>query len=179
MSWHWVDYPNHSKLDVEKSYKRYCETLGSMDGSIGAFVRQLEEMGIHNGTLVINMGDNGFMFGGHGLIGKRVGCDPSMRVPMLLQCSSRITTDTSPITDCGTRKSCMTCATILQNPATNVFVHVAVKEPPIFQGQWSWSNLRTHQRSTGSPRLDRLFLRVPQFRTPRPQKAEEFMNEGV
>jgi len=32
------------------------------------------------------MGDNGFMFGEHGLIDKRVAYEPSIRVPLLMQC---------------------------------------------------------------------------------------------
>jgi N-acetylglucosamine-6-sulfatase len=34
------------------------------------------------------MGDNGFMFGEHGLIDKRVAYDASIRIPMLMQCPS-------------------------------------------------------------------------------------------
>ena len=47
---------------------------------------QLKKMGIHDETLVIYMGDNGFMFGEHGLIDKRVAYETSIRVPMLVQC---------------------------------------------------------------------------------------------
>jgi N-acetylglucosamine-6-sulfatase len=43
-------------------------------------------MGIYDETLVIYMGDNGFMFGEHGLIDKRVAYETSIRVPMLMQC---------------------------------------------------------------------------------------------
>ena len=47
---------------------------------------QLKEMGIYDETLVIYMGDNGYMFGEHGLIDKRVAYETSSRVPMLMQC---------------------------------------------------------------------------------------------
>jgi N-acetylglucosamine-6-sulfatase len=43
-------------------------------------------MGVYDETLVIYMGDNGFMFGEHGLIDKRVAYETSIRVPMLMQC---------------------------------------------------------------------------------------------
>jgi N-acetylglucosamine-6-sulfatase len=43
-------------------------------------------MGIYEDTLVIYMGDNGFMFGEHGLIDKRVAYETSIRVPLLMQC---------------------------------------------------------------------------------------------
>jgi N-acetylglucosamine-6-sulfatase len=49
-------------------------------------MEQLKKMGIHDETLVIYMGDNGFMFGEHGLFDKRVAYETSSRVPMLMQC---------------------------------------------------------------------------------------------
>jgi len=85
-SWHGVDFPYHSELNVERYYKRYCEALCSVDDSVGTVMSQLKKMGIHDETLVIYMGDNGFMFGEHGLIDKRVAYETSIRVPMLMQC---------------------------------------------------------------------------------------------
>ncbi len=85
-SWHGVDFPYHSELNIEQYYKRYCESLCSVDDSVGAVMDQLKKMGIHDETLVIYMGDNGFMFGEHGLIDKRVAYETSIRVPMLVQC---------------------------------------------------------------------------------------------
>jgi len=85
-SWHGVDFPYHSELDIEQYYKRYCESLRSVDDSIGRVMAQLEAMGIADETLVIYMGDNGFMFGEHGLIDKRVAYETSIRVPMLMRC---------------------------------------------------------------------------------------------
>ena len=85
-SWHGVDFPYHSSLDIEGFYKRYCETLRGVDDSLGRVMEQLKKMGVYEDTLVIYMGDNGFMFGEHGLIDKRVAYEPSIRVPMLMQC---------------------------------------------------------------------------------------------
>jgi N-acetylglucosamine-6-sulfatase len=85
-SWHGVDFPYHSELDIEQYYKRYCETLSGVDDSIGRVLGQLRKMGILDETLVIYMGDNGFMFGEHGLIDKRVAYETSIRVPLLMQC---------------------------------------------------------------------------------------------
>lgn len=85
-SWHGVDFPYHSDLNIEEYYKRYCEALCSVDDSVGAVMDQLKDMGIYDETLVIYMGDNGFMFGEHGLIDKRVAYETSIRVPMLMQC---------------------------------------------------------------------------------------------
>ncbi len=85
-SWHGVDFPYHSSLDVARYYKRYCESLLAVDESVGRVLEQLKTMGIHDETLVIYMGDNGFMFGEHGLIDKRVAYETSIRVPMMMQC---------------------------------------------------------------------------------------------
>lgn len=43
----------------------------------------MEEAGLAEETLIIYMGDNGFMLGEHGLIDKRQAYEESMRVPML------------------------------------------------------------------------------------------------
>jgi len=85
-SWHGMDFPLHSGRTVEWFYRRYCESLRSVDDSLGAIMKQLKKMGIHDETLVIYMGDNGFMFGEHGLFDKRVAYETSSRVPMLMQC---------------------------------------------------------------------------------------------
>ncbi len=85
-SWHGVDFPYHSDLDIEGYYKRYAEALLGVDESIGRVMDQLKKMGVYDETLVIYMGDNGFMFGEHGLIDKRVAYETSIRVPMLMQC---------------------------------------------------------------------------------------------
>ncbi|MDF1824135.1 MAG: sulfatase [Verrucomicrobiales bacterium] len=85
-SWHGMDFPFHSGTSTEDLYKSYCESLRSVDDSVGTVMEQLKKMGIYDDTLVIYMGDNGFMFGEHGLIDKRVAYETSSRVPMLMQC---------------------------------------------------------------------------------------------
>ena len=85
-SWHGVDFPYHSALDVKQYYKRYCETFLAVDESIGRVMEALKERGELDSTLIVYMGDNGFMFGEHGLIDKRVAYETSIRVPMVMQC---------------------------------------------------------------------------------------------
>jgi len=85
-SWHGVDFPYHSDLDVNEYYRRYCETLLAVDESLERVMRLLEEKGWAESTLVIYMGDNGFCFGEHGLIDKRHAYAASMRIPMLAHC---------------------------------------------------------------------------------------------
>ncbi len=56
-----------------------------MDESIGRGLAYLKNEGLDKNTIVIYMGDNGFIFGEHGLIDKRSAYEPSMRVPLLVR----------------------------------------------------------------------------------------------
>jgi N-acetylglucosamine-6-sulfatase len=85
-SWHGVDYPYNSHLDITEYFERYAETLRSVDDSIGQVLDYLQSEHLLDSTLVIYMGDNGFAFGEHGIIDKRTAYEESMRVPMLMQC---------------------------------------------------------------------------------------------
>jgi N-acetylglucosamine-6-sulfatase len=85
-SWHGVEYPYHSDLNIADYYKRYAETLCAVDDSIGRVLDSLKQRGELDSTLVIYMGDNGFAFGEHGLIDKRTAYEESMRVPFLARC---------------------------------------------------------------------------------------------
>ncbi|MBN1127318.1 MAG: sulfatase [Sedimentisphaerales bacterium] len=89
-SWHGVDYMYHGQMDFDTFYRRYCETLLSVDDSIGRILNGLAEMHLDDSTLVFYMGDNGFCFGEHGLIDKRHMYEESMRVPLLAWCPELI-----------------------------------------------------------------------------------------
>ena len=52
----------------------------------GAVLDALEKQGALENTLVVYMGDNGFLLGEHGLFDKRVMYEPSIRVPLLAHC---------------------------------------------------------------------------------------------
>lgn len=82
-SWHGVDFPYHSDLDVREYLRRYYQTLSSVDDSLGRILAFLEENGLAESTTILFMGDNGFLFGEHGLIDKRNAYEESMRVPLL------------------------------------------------------------------------------------------------
>ncbi|MEJ7830768.1 MAG: sulfatase, partial [Segetibacter sp.] len=89
-SWHGIEFPYHSTLDIGEYYKAYAETLYSVDASLGKVMGYLKEQGLFESTLIIYMGDNGFQFGEHGLIDKRTAYEASMRVPMLAHCPELI-----------------------------------------------------------------------------------------
>ncbi len=82
-SWHGVDFPYHSSLDVQAYKMQYHRALSAVDESLGRVLAWLEKNGHADDTIVMLMGDNGFMFGEHGLIDKRNAYEESMRVPLL------------------------------------------------------------------------------------------------
>lgn len=82
-SWHGVDFPYHSSLDVQSYKMQYHRTLSAVDDSLGRILKWLEDNGHDKNTIVMFMGDNGFLFGEHGLIDKRNAYEESMRVPLL------------------------------------------------------------------------------------------------
>lgn len=89
-SWHGVDHPYDGQMDYKNFYRKYCETLLSVDESIGRVLQWLKEHHLDKNTLVIYMGDNGFQFGEHGLIDKRDMYEASIRVPLLAWCPTLI-----------------------------------------------------------------------------------------
>jgi N-acetylglucosamine-6-sulfatase len=90
-SWHGIEFPYHSNLDVAEYYRRYAETLLAVDDSVGRVLGWLRERNLFDSTLVMYLGDNGFMFGEQGLIDKRAAYEASMRIPFLLQCPELFT----------------------------------------------------------------------------------------
>lgn len=82
-SWHGVEFPYHSTLDLKEYKRRYHQTLAAVDESTGRLLDYLRKNRLLDNTVVLFMGDNGFMFGEHGLIDKRNAYEESMRVPLI------------------------------------------------------------------------------------------------
>jgi arylsulfatase A-like enzyme len=81
--WHGVEYMFHGAFEFDGFYRAYTETLLALDESVGRVLDYVEASPLRSNTLVIYMGDNGFLLGEHGLIDKRHAYEESMRVPML------------------------------------------------------------------------------------------------
>lgn len=83
-SWHGVEFPYHSDLDVREYKRNYHRALAAVDESVGKIREVLQQKGLAESTIIIFMGDNGFMFGEHGLIDKRNAYEESMRIPLIV-----------------------------------------------------------------------------------------------
>ncbi|MFB3826272.1 MAG: sulfatase [Bryobacteraceae bacterium] len=73
-------------MPFDDVYRNYCRTLAAVDDSVGTLMAELERQRMLESTVFVYMGDNGLMWGEHGLIDKRAMYEPSIRVPMILHC---------------------------------------------------------------------------------------------
>ncbi len=83
---HGIDGALAANESWEPLYRRYCQCLVDVDESVGRVLAQLEQKKLLEDTLVVYMGDNGYMWGEHGLIDKRAMYEPSIRVPLIAHC---------------------------------------------------------------------------------------------
>lgn len=83
-SWHGVDHMYDGQIPFNDFYHLYLETLQAVDESIEQVLDWVVKNGLASNTMVVYMGDNGFLFGEHGLIDKRNAYEESMRVPLLV-----------------------------------------------------------------------------------------------
>lgn len=74
------------RVSFDNAYRGYCRTLMAVDESVGRMMDELESRSLLEDTLIVYMGDNGFLWGEHGLIDKRCMYEPSIRVPMIAHC---------------------------------------------------------------------------------------------
>lgn len=70
---------------LERFYRQYCETIVSTDRQIGRVLKKLDEMGIAGNTIVVYAGDNGYFWGEHGLIDKRLPYEEAIRIPLVVR----------------------------------------------------------------------------------------------
>jgi arylsulfatase A-like enzyme len=82
-SWHGADYAYYGERPLNQVEKDYFATLSAVDDSVGRVLDWLKRSGHTKDTVVMLMGDNGFLFGEHGLIDKRNAYEESMRVPLV------------------------------------------------------------------------------------------------
>ena len=82
---HGSEFAYYTDLDLGNYYRRYCETLLAVDQSVGEILAQLSKSGHLDNTVVMYLGDNGFLFGEHGLIDKRCAYEESVRIPFLVR----------------------------------------------------------------------------------------------
>lgn len=173
-SWHGVDHMYHGEHDFDSFFRAYCETLESVDESIGRVLKYLEKEGLMENTMVIYMGDNGFSFGEHGLIDKRHAYEESMKVPFLVWSPSMIKG--------GTKVKSM-----IQNidVAPTVLELAGVNKPAHFQGESITSFLKGEEPTEWRDRIfyeyywEYTFPQTPTVHSVRTDKYKYIRYHGV
>ena len=78
----------HLRFDNAPKYntmmKRYYQMITGVDAACETLVKQLEQEGVLNDTLVVFTTDNGYYHGEHGLAGKWFPHQESIRVPLII-----------------------------------------------------------------------------------------------
>ncbi len=72
-------------LDFERMVRAYWGTLLSVDDSVGRIYDYLFRSGELDNTLFIFTSDNGLLEGEHGMVDKRTGHEPSLRIPLVVR----------------------------------------------------------------------------------------------
>lgn len=70
-------YPNQ--------YRKYCETITAMDHGIDRLLKRVDELDLHDNTVVIYMADNGIQWGQHGMHGIREPYQDSALLPFIVR----------------------------------------------------------------------------------------------
>jgi choline-sulfatase len=63
----------------------YYTSLSFLDAQIGRLLRSLKGNGLEQRTLVVYLGDNGYLLGQHGRLEKHCFYEPAVRVPLILR----------------------------------------------------------------------------------------------
>jgi choline-sulfatase len=79
--------------DIRGIQAAYFTSLAFLDHSIGKVLDALEASGLAADTLVVYLGDNGYMLGHHGRFEKHVLYEPAVRVPLIVRWPKRLPAD--------------------------------------------------------------------------------------
>ncbi len=82
-------YPNKT-LSASIDWAGYYSTISHLDFHIGRILKKLHDLGLDKNTIIIFTSDNGFMMGSHGLEGKQVWYEESVRMPWLVRWTGHV-----------------------------------------------------------------------------------------
>lgn len=88
-AWQDVQFPPPRKPgdfdgDHNEVRRRYAAMIENIDRHLGTFLDRLEQEGDLENTVVIYTSDHGEMLGDHGIWGKQIALDPSIRIPLIV-----------------------------------------------------------------------------------------------
>jgi arylsulfatase len=72
------------RAEVTHIQRQYCAAIELIDDQIGMILKELDQRGMTDNTIIIFTSDHGEMMGDHGLFQKAVAYEPSIRVPLIV-----------------------------------------------------------------------------------------------
>lgn len=75
---------------IQEIQAAYFTSLSYLDHEVGRVLDALDRSGLGGETLVVYLGDNGYMLGEHGRFEKHCFYEPAVRVPLLLRWAGRL-----------------------------------------------------------------------------------------
>lgn len=81
-----------ARWKYERYMRDYLKTVKSVDENVGRVLDYLKEHDLYENTLIVYTSDQGFYMGEHGWFDKRFMYEQSMRTPLLMKFSERIST---------------------------------------------------------------------------------------
>lgn len=86
----WVTLTNNdifvgAPMPMDGLYRNYLRVVASVDEQVGRVLTKLEQMGELDNTVIVYAGDNGHIFGEHGLYDKRNAYEESIRIPFFIR----------------------------------------------------------------------------------------------
>jgi len=73
-----------NRADLQERMVRVCQTVEGLDRMVGALLAKLKQNGVANNTVTFFTSDHGIQHGEHGLGGKVLLYEESLRVPMIV-----------------------------------------------------------------------------------------------
>jgi len=87
---HYFDIPFYSEAMVRRSIAAYNAFVSYMDDCIGRILRQLDEAGLRDDTLIVYTSDHGDNLYRHGLCEKHTFYEDAIRIPLIFTLPGRI-----------------------------------------------------------------------------------------
>ncbi|MRR16322.1 MAG: DUF4976 domain-containing protein [Deltaproteobacteria bacterium] len=86
----WVTLTNNdifvgAPMPMNMLYRNYLRVVASVDEQVGRLLESLERTGQLDNTIIVYAGDNGHLFGEHGLYDKRNAYEESIRIPFFIR----------------------------------------------------------------------------------------------
>lgn len=75
---------NYTPEEMQLTTRQYYAAITGMDEQFGRLIEELKRQGLYDDTVIVLSADHGDMMGSHGLMGKHVWYEESIRIPFVI-----------------------------------------------------------------------------------------------